>query len=171
MIVYDISCHQQTCCRYEYQRLSSESALSFCSLLCFKNKQTFNTSLSLMANLGRLPWVIKTQQPQEQRYPFPSVCVVFSCFQTTLWMPTLEILNMSTDVDICLMDTIRESVLKVDSGRKSLAALGTWTRVSIVPGFSVRCSANWAIPTPLACEKNTVATVHVFSLGVSYVTF
>jgi len=40
-------------------------------------------------------------------------------------MPTLEIFNMSTDVDICLMDTIRESVLKVDSGRKSLAALGT----------------------------------------------
>ena len=30
----------------------------------------------------RLPYLGKAQQPQEQRYPFLSVCAVFSCVQT-----------------------------------------------------------------------------------------
>ena len=28
----------------------------------------------------------KAQQPQEQRYPFLSACVVFSCVQTMVWL-------------------------------------------------------------------------------------
>ena len=68
---------------------------------CYALKTNFNTSLSLMANSGGLPWVIKTQQWQEQHYPFLSVCVVFLRFQTTVWLPALGIFNMSTDVDAC----------------------------------------------------------------------
>ena len=57
-------------------------------------------------------------------------------------------------------NTVRESALNVDSGRekKSLAALGTGTRVSIVPGFSVgRCS----YPAPLRVVLVVAAAVVV----------
>ena len=37
--------------------------------------------LSLAGNLGHLTWV-RLQQPQEQRYPFLTVCVLFLCVQT-----------------------------------------------------------------------------------------
>ena len=47
----------------------------------------YSTSLSLAGNSGRLTWVIKAQLPQEQRYPFLSVCAVFSCVQTMVWLP------------------------------------------------------------------------------------
>ena len=43
----------------------------------------------------------KAQQPQEQRYPFLSVCVVFSCVQTMVWLPVFGIFNVRTDVDAC----------------------------------------------------------------------
>ena len=37
---------------------------------------------------GRLAWVIKAQQPQEQRYPFLQVAAVFSrVIQTVVWLP------------------------------------------------------------------------------------
>ena len=48
----------------------------------------------LRGNLGRLTLVIKAQQPQEQRYPFLSVCAAFSCVQTMVWLPVLGIFNM-----------------------------------------------------------------------------
>ena len=44
-------------------------------------------------------------------------------------------------------DTVRQSALKAESARKSLAAPGNWTFISIAPGFSVWCSTNWAIPS------------------------
>ena len=70
-----------------------------------------------------LPYLGKAQKPQEQRYPFLSVCVVFSCVQTMVWLPVFGIFNMLTDVDACdctrgCTDTLRESTLEVDSGRK-----------------------------------------------------
>ena len=49
-----------------------------------------------------------------------------------------KIFNVRTDVNACdctrvCTDTVRESALKVDSGRKSLAALGNRTCVGSVP--------------------------------------
>ena len=48
------------------------------------------------------PYLGKAQQPQEQRYPFLSVCVVF-CVQTMvyIWLPVFGNFNMNTDVDAC----------------------------------------------------------------------
>ena len=55
------------------------------------------------------PYLGKAQQPQEQRYPFISVCVVFSCVQTMVWLPVCGIFNVHTDVDTC--DCTRGAVL------------------------------------------------------------
>ena len=41
------------------------------------------------------------QQPQEQHYPFLSVCAVFSCVHTMVRLPVLGIFNVHTDVDAC----------------------------------------------------------------------
>ena len=59
----------------------------------------FSTSLSLAANGS--PYLGKAQQPQEQRYPFLSVCVVFSCVQTMVWLPVFAIFNVCTDIAAC----------------------------------------------------------------------
>ena len=58
----------------------------------------FSTSLSLAGNLG-LHYLSKEQQVQEQRYLFLSVCTVFLCAQTMVWLPMFEIFNMRTGVD------------------------------------------------------------------------
>ena len=47
------------------------------------------------------PYLIKVQQLQGQCYPFLSVCAVFSCVQTMVGLPVLEIFNMHTDIDAC----------------------------------------------------------------------
>ena len=47
------------------------------------------------------PYLGKAQQPQEQRYPFLSMCVVFPCVQTVVWLPVFGIFNVRTDVDAC----------------------------------------------------------------------
>ena len=44
------------------------------------------------------PYPGKAQQPQEQRYPFPSVCAVFSCVQSVVWLPELAIFTVRADV-------------------------------------------------------------------------
>ena len=44
----------------------------------------------------------EAQQQQEQRYPLLSVChAVFSCIQTTVWLPILGIFKVHTDDDAC----------------------------------------------------------------------
>ena len=45
------------------------------------------------------PYLGMEQQPQEQRYPFLSVCVVFWCVQTVVWLPVFGIFNVRTDSD------------------------------------------------------------------------
>ena len=47
------------------------------------------------------PYLDKAQQPQEQRYPFLSVCAVFSFVQTVVWLQMFRNFNMHTDVDAC----------------------------------------------------------------------
>ena len=49
----------------------------------------------------RSPYLGKAQQLQVQRYPFLSVCVVFLCVQTMVWLRVFGIVNVSTDVDAC----------------------------------------------------------------------
>ena len=62
------------------------------------------------------------QQPQEQRYPFLPVFAVLSCVQTIVRVPVFGSFNVHADADALrgCTNTVRESVLKVDSGRKSL---------------------------------------------------
>ena len=78
---------------------------------------------SLAGNSGRLTWV-RLQQPQEQRYPFLTVRSVFSCLHTRVWLRCVgffltctQMLKHAIAHEGCT-DTVRESALKVDSGRK-----------------------------------------------------
>ena len=45
------------------------------------------------------PHLGTAQQLREQRYPFLSVCAVFSCVQTMVWLPVFGIFNVRADVD------------------------------------------------------------------------
>ena len=38
-------------------------------------------------------YLSQAQQPHEQRYPLLSVCAVFSCVQTMVWLPALGFLT------------------------------------------------------------------------------
>ena len=49
---------------------------------------------------GKIGLPGKAQQPQEQRCPFLSVCVVFSCGQTMIWLPVWGSFNVRTDTDV-----------------------------------------------------------------------
>ena len=51
--------------------------------------------------------------------------------------------------------TVRESALKVDSGRKSLTAPGTRTHVSIAPVFFSRLLYQLSYPHPFQASKQT----------------
>ena len=114
----------------------------------------------------------KAQQPQEQRYPFLSVCVIFSSIQTMVWLPVFAIFNVCTDVDVCdstqggCADTVRESALEADSGRKIPCCTGdlnlcqycawlfSWTLYHLNCSHpSIVCCSwiryiTWAVPTP-----------------------
>jgi len=47
------------------------------------------------------PYPGNAQQLLEQRYAFLSVCAVFSCVRTMVWLPVFGIFNVCTDVDAC----------------------------------------------------------------------
>ena len=91
----------------------------------FDGINLFSTPFIPCRNLGRLTWV-RLQQLQEQlALPIPNttVCAVFTFVQSKVWLPMFGIFNVCTDVNasVCTygrMDTVRESALKVDSGRK-----------------------------------------------------
>ena len=67
----------------------------------------------------RSPYLGKTQQLQKQRYPILSVCTVFLCGQTMVWLPVFAIFNVRTDADAHggFIDPIREPALEADSWR------------------------------------------------------
>ena len=69
----------------------------------------------------------KAQQPQEQRYPFLSVCAVVSCVMVLVmaWLPMFGILNtcarellMPAIAHGGCTETVRESALEVDFGEE-----------------------------------------------------
>ena len=69
-------------------------------------------SLSLAGNSGRLTWV-RLQQPQEQCYPFLSVCAVFLCVQTMVYgcqclgfSTCAQMLNRVTTHGACSLRTL-----------------------------------------------------------------
>ena len=75
----------------------------------------------------------------ESRYPTYVACWVFECFHNP---PNSEmdywIFNVCTDVNACncrqgCMDTVRESALKADSGRKIPCHNGEWICIGSVP--------------------------------------
>ena len=66
----------------------------------------------------RPPYPGKALLPQEWRYPFLSVCAVFSCVQTAVWLPVLRILNVHTDIDTC--NCTWEAVACANTARKSV---------------------------------------------------
>ena len=89
--------------------------------------------------------------------PLLSMCAVFSCVQTMVWLPVFGFLTCPQMLIHVIVhggctDTVRESALETDSGKKkkeegkkikkSLAAPGIRTRFSIAPGFSVEGSSN-----------------------------
>ena len=91
----------------------------------------------------------KAQQPQEQRYPFLFVCVVFLCVQTMVWLPVSGIFNvtqmlMHATAHGGCMDTVRESAVEVDCGRKIACRTGDSKprHISFVLGLSVGRSTN-----------------------------
>ena len=101
-----------------------------------------STSLSLAGKFGS-PYLGEAQQPQEQRYPFLSVCAVFSCLQTMVWLPVFEIFNMRLHLG-AVRTPYYENMhwkLTLEEEEKN-AGPGTGTRVSIAPGFSVGRSTN-----------------------------
>ena len=76
------------------------------------------------------PYLGKAQQPQEQCYPFLSVCEEFSCVQTVIWLPVFGTFNVRTDGDPCdctrgLHGHRKSLRRKLTLGEKSLAAPGT----------------------------------------------
>ena len=90
----------------------------------------FALHLSLAGNSDRLTWV-RLQQQQEQRYPFLTVREVLLCVRTKEELPMVWIFNVRTDVNSCdctrgCADTVTESALKVDSGRKIPRRTGEW---------------------------------------------
>ena len=78
----------------------------------------FYTPLFLAENSGRLTWIRRTQQPQEQRYPFLAVCTVFSCVQKIVRFVTCSQMLMRVNEHGVCMGTVSESALKIYSGRK-----------------------------------------------------
>ena len=107
------------------------------------------------------------QQPQEQCYQFLSVCAVFLCDQTIVWLPVLGFFNLCTDVDACncIWGLYRHWKM-ICTGRlfekNPLPHQGTWTQVSIVPGFSI-----WHSELPWPLHSNSIPyTVIVFKPGV-----
>ena len=99
--------------------------------------------ISPMGNSGCLPQ--GKPAATESCYPTYFACWVFKCFH---YPPNSDmdhgIFNVRKDVNACdctrgFPDTVRESALKVDPGRKSLASPGNRTCVGSVP---VRYSTN-----------------------------
>ena len=66
------------------------------------------------------------------------------CVQTVVWVPVFGIQNFAHIPSYMHCNTNCTEIMTLE--RKSLAATGNRTRVSIAPGFSVPRSTNWVSP-------------------------
>ena len=118
-----------------------------------KKKSKKSVLHCLLWEIIQSPYLGKAQQLQEQLYPFLSVCAVFSCVQTMVWLPVFGIFNVCAQM-IMLMhaiahggctETVRESALEVDSGRKIPCCTGD----SNPREYCARAFQSDALPTEL----------------------
>ena len=117
------------------------------------------TFYNCVAPVGFLPWGIRVAFPWKasyDRFTLPNLrcmLVVRCCHNPPSSNMDNKIFNVRTDVHACdctrgCADTVRESALKVDPERKSLAAPGNRTCVSSVPAR--RCTNSATFPSPCA---------------------
>ena len=81
-------------------RLAETKSLAACGILHGSSFFHWIIYISRYGKFGSL-YLGKAQQPQEQRYPFLSMCAVFSRVQTMIWLPMFAIFNVNTDADAC----------------------------------------------------------------------
>ena len=91
------------CAGADWAWLASRCTSSDIILKLWKQEFTFLFLVSFFVPCRKfgLPFLGEAQQLQEQRYPFLSVCVVFSCVQAMVRLPASGIVNVHTDDDAC----------------------------------------------------------------------
>ena len=113
---------------------------------------------------GFLSWEIWVAFPgesqlQQSRYPTQGACGVFQCFHNPLDSDMdFGILNVCTDVNACnrtrgCVDTLRESALKVDSGRKIPCCTGESNLCRWRAGPVLQPTELHPIPTQISDHK------------------
>ena len=109
-------------------------------------KHFYSTSLPLVGTSSCLTWVRQCDLP---------VCAVFfvcssNCMTASVWDFLMWVqMLMHAIAHAGSMDTITESALEADPGRKMPCCIWVLTHVSIVPGILDWHSTTWAIPAPL----------------------
>ena len=89
------------CAGADWAWLASRCTSSDIILKLWKQEFTFLFLVSFFVPCRKfgLPFLGEAQQLQEQRYPFLSVCVIFLCVQTILWLAGGAIKVMLTQSD------------------------------------------------------------------------
>ena len=103
----------------------------------YNHTQIYSVTLLKATCSGRLTWIRKARQPQEQRYPFLQVWAVLSCVQTMVYgckrygFLTCAYTLMHTIAHRELSGHCKSLHQKVDCGRrKTFAAPGARTSIS-----------------------------------------
>ena len=113
----------------------------------------YTISLSLVKNSGHLTLVRHTSC-RSSAIPIPiRVCNIFVCPNNGIWLPEFGIFSVCADVDSCdctqdFTDTVRESALEVDSGRKIPCRTGDSNRLQYCALLFSWTLYNWAILAP-----------------------
>ena len=111
--------------------------------------------LSLWGNLGYLTWVRQSSRKNSATHScqcaqYFHVCKQWHGCQCLGVLTCTHMLRHATAHGDCT-DTVRESAPQAEMltlGEISLAAPGTRTCISTMPGFSVGGSTSWAVPAP-----------------------
>ena len=110
----------------------------------------FTKSLSLAGNLSHRNWVRHCSRKSSATQSL-SVCALFLCVKTMVWLPVFGIFKVYADVDARnytwgLNGYYQSLHWMLTLGEQSTAAHGTQSRIHTVSGFSFRGSTNWAVP-------------------------
>jgi len=118
---------------------------------------------------------LKARQPQEQRYPFLSVCAVFSCVRTVVWLPMFGIFKVRTDVDVCdctqgLCGHRKRVCTESWLGEKSLAISGSRTRASFCTWLFSQMLNHLSYPCTCMCFiERLIQFVFYIQIYFSYI--